>query len=91
MAAILTAATIALPAYYFAAANGAPDPKPAIGNWETLVYVKLYEPGTVPKPQRWFTVPGSSEKYCGIADGADFSAMIPCSAEDLREDAQQKS
>jgi hypothetical protein len=92
LAAILAAATIALPAYYFVAANGASSPKAATtGNWETLVYVKLYDPGTVPKPQRWFTVPGSTEKFCGIADGSDFSALIPCTAKDLREDARQKS
>jgi hypothetical protein len=92
LAAMLAAAMIALSAYYLSAANDASPPKaPKSGNWETLVYVRLYEPEPLPISHRWFTVPGSKEKFCGIADGADFSAPIPCTAEDLRADAQQKS
>jgi hypothetical protein len=86
--AMLAAAAITLSAYYLAVAKNAP-PTAKTAKSETLVY--LYKPGPAVARHRWFTVPGSTEKFCGMADGAQFSALIPCTAKDLREDRQHES
>jgi hypothetical protein len=92
--AMLAASTITLSAYYLAVAKNAPSPKAAkTTKSETLVY--LYKPGPAVARHRWFTVPGSAEKFCGIADGTmadgkSFGAPVPCSSKDLQEDRQHR-
>jgi hypothetical protein len=81
----LAASGVTLSAYYLALRDGtAPPVAPPLA--ETVLYIEPYKPHPVEKPHRWFTVPGSKEKICGIADFEDFSATIPCSKEDLKED-----
>jgi hypothetical protein len=90
--AMLAASAITLSAYYLAVAKNPPAAKTT--KTETLVY--LYKPAPVVEQHRWFTVPGSTEKFCGIADGTmadgeSFGALVPCTAKDLQEDRRHKN
>ena len=82
MLALMAAIAITLSAYYLTVAKNPPVVKTTP---EYLVY--LYKPGPAVPWHDWFTLPGSSKKYCGIADGVfpdgeGFGAAVPCAEQD---------